>query len=153
MIIKTVKWNKKLCVAILLALGVILVAIVLLSGLQSRAKEPGNKAAKSNAERVAYLAELGWEVKAEPVEQREIVIPQEFSVVFENYNELQKQQGFDLKRFAGKSAMLYSYEVTNYPSSDIVLADLYIINNRVVAGDIHSTALDGFMHTLTANKK
>jgi hypothetical protein len=66
---------------------------------------------------------------------------------------MQKQQGCDLKRFAGKNATLYSYEVTNYPSSDVVVADLYIINNRVVAGDIHSTSLDGFMHTLTANKK
>ena len=41
----------------------------------------------------------------------------------------------------------YTYRIMNYPGTgDTVLAQLYIYKNRVVAGDIHSTALDGFMH-------
>jgi hypothetical protein len=152
MIIKTVKWNKKLCVAILIGLGAVLVAVVLLSGAIGRGGNEAERAA-SNEDRVRYLAELGWEVGPEPLEEKEILIPQEFSGVFEEYNKLQKQQGFDLSRYAGKEATLYSYQVMNYPSPDTVLADLYIVGSRVVAGDIHSTALDGFMHALVLQKK
>ena len=144
MFIKTVKWNPKHGVAILIALAVLLAVLVLLIGHGGDSDDP----AAGNEERIKYLASCGWEVEPEPVETQQIVLPQELSGVIAEYNELQKSQGFDLSGFAGREATLYSYRVTNYPSGDIVLASLYVIEGRVVAGDIHSTALDGFMHTL-----
>jgi hypothetical protein len=150
MIIKTVKWNKRLCVTILIGLGVVLVALVLLFGALGRGNNEANRAA-NNEDRVRYLASLGWEVGADPLEEKEVLIPQKFSGVFEEYN-LQIPQGIDWSRYAGEKATLYSYQVMNYPSPDTVLADLYIVGNRVVAGDIHSTALDGFMHALILQK-
>ena len=149
MVIKTIKWNKKLCVTALAALGVLLIVIVLLARGGDARGPTKSREAFSNEARVLYLSNLGWEVFAEPVETQEIVLPQEFGGVFAEYNKLQKQQGFDLSRFAGDAATLYSYEVTNYPSADMVLANLYVIEGRVVGGDIHSTSLDGFMHALS----
>ena len=41
---------------------------------------------------------------------------------------------------------MYSYRVTNEAyDGDEVLAVLYIRNGEVIGGDVHSTALDGFM--------
>ncbi len=65
------------------------------------------------------------------------------------YNALQLQQGFDLRRYGGLICSMYTYRVLNYPSGDEnVLAALFVYRNRVIGGDIHSTALDGFMHGL-----
>lgn len=39
--------------------------------------------------------------------------------------------------------------MTNYEgSTDTVLAQLFVYRNRVIGGDIHATAMDGFMHGL-----
>ena len=46
---------------------------------------------------------------------------------------------------------LYSLRVTNYPSYDgpgEVWATVLVRKGHVIGGDIHSTALDGFMHGL-----
>ena len=44
---------------------------------------------------------------------------------------------------------VYTYRVTNYAgTSDTVLAQLFVYRNRVIGGDIHATAMDGFMHGL-----
>ena len=97
--------------------------------------------------RVSYLDALGWEVDSESETVQEITLPREFNGIFEDYNELQRQQGFDLRPYAGLGCTVYSYQVTNYPNADgPVLAQLYLYQNRVIAGDIHATALDGFMH-------
>ena len=99
--------------------------------------------------RIAYLQALGWE--ADPVTEtaQEIVIPRVFSGVFSDYNALQKQQGFDLSTYAGETCTAYTYRVTNYEgSTDTVLAQLFVYRNRVIGGDIHATAMDGFMHGL-----
>ncbi|MDO4750186.1 MAG: DUF4830 domain-containing protein [Eubacteriales bacterium] len=144
MFIKTVKWNPRKCIAILILMAVVLSVIILLLGKNDASDDP----LKGNEERVEYLASCGWEVESEPVDTQQIVLPQELSDVFAEYNELQKKQGFDLSKFAGRQATLYSYRVTNYPSTDTVLANLYVVEGRVIGGDIHSTSLNGFMHTL-----
>ena len=77
---------------------------------------------------------------------QEILIPEEFSPVYQDYNELQKQQGYDLEDYAGRKCTLYTYAVTNYPDKNqTVLADLYLYRDRIIGGDIHSTDLNGFM--------
>ena len=75
-----------------------------------------------------------------------MLIPRTFTSVFEEYNELQKSQGFDLSRYCGMELEMYSYRVTNAEyAGDEVLAVLYVKDGTVVGGDVHSTALDGFM--------
>ena len=100
-------------------------------------------------ERAEYLASLGWEVDLSTEEERAVTLPSSLDGVLLTYNELQKQQGFDLTPYAGEDCRSYSYAVTNYPSGESgVIAQLIIHDGEVIAGDIHSSALGGFMHGL-----
>ena len=99
--------------------------------------------------RITYLRALGWEADPATETTQEIVLPRTFDGVFGDYNALQKQQGFDLSIYAGETCSVYTYRVTNYAgTSDTVLAQLFVYRNRVIGGDIHATAMDGFMHGL-----
>lgn len=96
--------------------------------------------------RLSFLADCGWEVEPGSEQAQEIRIPEVFTPVYEDYNELQKQQGYDLSRYAGEDVTLYTYTVTNWPDeSQTVVADLYVFRGEIVGGDVHSTNLDGFM--------
>ena len=103
---------------------------------------------KENADRIAFLNQYGWEVVSEPAEIVEVTVPKEFDDVYENYNQLQKQQDFDLTKYKGKRIKRYTYEVTNYPDADAgtVVANVLIYKDKVIGGDICSTQLGGFMH-------
>ncbi len=96
--------------------------------------------------RADYLAAQGWTVDPETETAQEITLPRSFTGVLQEYNELQLQQGFDLRPYGGLGCTVYSYIVTDYDSPDTVLATIYLYKNRIIAGDIHSTAMDGFMH-------
>lgn len=131
----------------LLGLGLLmLVGLLLVCGAAAESEARQGEILTGNEERVAYLKALGWDVSEQPTARQEVIIPRSFSDVFENYNTLQKQQGFDLEDYKGLTVSLYTYEVTNWPEPGLtVLADLYLYRNRVIAGDVHATAMDGFM--------
>ena len=73
----------------------------------------------------------------------------EFDEVFSRYNQIQQQAGMDLKPYCGKRVKLWTYRVLNIPSQSEVRANLMVYKNKIIGGDISSTALDGFMHGLT----
>lgn len=105
--------------------------------------------AKTNEERVAFLVSCGWTVEEEPVEVTEVIIPEEFDEVYQEYNALQQTQGFDLTQYAGKRCKRYTYRITNYPDTNVeVLACLLMYGNRLVGGDVSSTDVNGFMQGL-----
>lgn len=131
--------RRSLLIAAALAIAVLLAMAI----GRTRDKEP---VLSDRQARINYLAALGFEAVAESEKRQEILLPDEFDAVLAHYNELQKQQGFDLTRYAGQSVTLYSYRITNWPDpSATVIADLYCRKNRPIGGDVHSTALDGFM--------
>ena len=134
------KLTRKSAVFIIIAAAALLAVIVLIcsgGGLDTP------------EERAEYLASLGWEVDLSTEEERAVTLPSSLDGVLLTYNELQKQQGFDLTPYAGKDCRSYSYAVTNYPSGESgVIAQLIIHDGEVIAGDIHSSALGGFMHGL-----
>ena len=99
--------------------------------------------------RLAFLSRLGWEVLAESETHESCLLPAELPEMLEEYNIMQRAQGYDLNRHLGERCDIYTYTITNYPQSgQVVLATLYVQGPRVIAGDVHSTALDGFMHGL-----
>lgn len=147
MFIKTVKFTRKKALAAVLAVAVILVVVVLAVGHVSP-KSGGGETLRTGSDLTTYLNKLGWQVAAEPLDVKEVTIPATFDAVYNDYNTLQKQQGFDLSQYSGAQVTVYTYQVTNYPVQGEVQATLYVYKNHVVAGDIHSTALDGFMHGL-----
>jgi len=100
---------------------------------------------------VEYLNELGWQVEESPSEISHLSIPYEFDAVYETYNALQEQSGFNLEDFKGKVVTRYTYNVLNHQSSATtqVVAGVFVYENTIIAGDISSVDVNGFMHPLT----
>lgn len=131
------------------AAAVVLAATLLLLALLGLRVHWSKTDCATQEGRVAYLQRLGWEVSAGSEEHQTVRLPDNPDDTLAAYNRMQKAQGFDLSRHCGETCEIYTYEVTNYPDSgQTVLATLYVQGRRVVAGDIHSTALNGFMHGL-----
>ena len=135
--------NKAKALKILLAAVVLLCALILLRSCTA------SDGADSLEGRQAFLLKQGWEIDPESEDLRTVQLPQSLEGMLLRYNELQLSQGYDLSRHLGESCRQYSYLVLNYPDkSQTVLATLYVQGNRVIAGDIHSTGLNGFMEAL-----
>ena len=154
MLIWTLKFDRKKAAFWVIMAALVIIGIILLLGTRSHAAPAASGSAKAASSvktekaRVAYLSDCGWTVESPALKEETVRIPKEFSPVFEEYNKLQKQQGFDLSKYSGKEVKLYTYKVVGSKLGDNVLAMLYICNGAVIGGDVHSTALDGFMCSL-----
>lgn len=156
MFIFTTKVNKKKLLTGIIFILAIIILIVLITTMTKGASQEAalTSVVKTNEERTSFLTGLGWEVSDEPIDEQVITIPAEFDDVYTEYNELQISQGFDLTEYAGLEATRYTYEVKNYPNTtDRVVADIIVYRNKIIAGDIQSTALDGFMTGLEFPKE
>lgn len=104
---------------------------------------------EGNAERVSFLNSYGYIVEPDP-EREEITVPAEFNAAFEKYNELQKEQGFDLAPYAGKEVTRYTYRILNYPDCpDNIFINLLFDDHRLIAADItYNDADNGFTKQL-----
>ena len=151
MLIWTMKFDKKKAAFWVIMAALVLIGVILIAGAFDRGAPAGDSggkpgaSAKSEKARVTYLADCGWEVDTPALKEETVLIPKQFNAVFETYNELQKQQGFDLSRYGGKEVTLYSYRVVGSNLGENVIATLYVSGGKVIGGDVHSTALDGFM--------
>ena len=155
MVILTAKVSKgKLAAIVLLIIFVVVLLAVLLKNADAPVPaETGEEMTvtaenvRTNEDRVAYLAQFGWEVSAEPVQTQEVRIPTDPSDVFERYNDLQIAQGFDLHDYAGKTVRRYVYEVENYPNGEgQYYATLLICKGTVIGGDVCAAEKGGVMH-------
>lgn len=136
-------FTKKKALTIVLLVAVVLVAAILLRGC-SDAEDPSTPEG-----RAAFLRGLGWEIDPESEDARTVQLPETLEGMLADYNEMQLEQGYDLSRHLGEQCQQYTYRVTNYPvEGQTVLATLYVQGSKVIAGDIHSTALNGFLHGL-----
>ena len=105
-------------------------------------------AAKTNEQRVSFLESFGWEVEPEAEEILDVLIPKEMDDVFSNYNEIQKAQGCDLTKYAGKRCKRYTYIVNNYPDQpENIRANIVTYKNKIIGGDVE---LNGFMQGFAA---
>lgn len=100
----------------------------------------------TESDMIEFLTGFGYETEPQATSIYEIQIPDEFNTVFEKYNDIQRSQGLNLKRYVGKDATAYVFKITNYDYDGEVYATLFIRNGRVIAGDICSTDGDGFVH-------
>lgn len=107
----------------------------------------------SEEERVAFLAQFGWEVRTPAAESTTVTIPTEFDKVFAAYNELQRAQGLDLSAYGGRVVERYTYTVQNYEGYEgNVLANLLVFRGRVIGGDICAAEQNGFLHGFQKNR-
>ena len=149
MLIWTAKFSRKKAVAAVLAMGAVIAALIILMGRMTTEESAEAPQLTDNTQRVAYLQSLGWEVDPEPVETLQFLLPETLAEPYLTYNELQKAQGFDLTDCRGKQVSRYTYTVTNYPDrAEGVQANLYLCDDRPVAGDICCPGAGGFQEAL-----
>lgn len=121
------------------------------------AKSGIDYSAADASQRLAFLSQFGWDVQPDPVEVREVIIPAEFDAAYEKYNAMQKEHGLDLSKYCGKRAKRWTYEIKNYPgyeNSDMVQVNIFVLDGRVIGGDICSLETNGFMQSfLYPNKE
>lgn len=147
----TLKFFAVVCVA--LATLITLIAFIPVSA-DDTAPVSGNikidySGIKTEEDRIEFLRQFGWEVKPEAVESVEITIPERFDKIFTAYNEMQKRQGLDLSKYKKKNVQRYTYEITNYDGYDgVVYANIIVYRNKVIAGDVCSADVKGFVHGL-----
>lgn len=108
-------------------------------------------------DRTEYAKSLGYTVSRDSETVRNIVIPAVFGNVYENYNALQKECGFDLSLYKGEATVQYTYTISNYTDDsgktlDNIIMNLIVCDGKIIGGDICSAELDGFMTGLKAKK-
>lgn len=138
-------------VTVLCCCVVIATALILTLGGQAVPTSAEASGVRSNEDRIAYLNGLGWQVSANPVITEELLIPETFDESYDDYLALQSQQGFDLTQYCGKRVKRYTYDVTNYPDSEVgVQAALLVYKNKVIGGQLQ--AADGSFVTTLSGK-
>ena len=86
------------------------------------------------AEIVAFLEGKGY--SPTKISEKEIIIPTVWNETFENYNLLQKEQGFDLHNMRGKTVLKYSFssgdsEITLLISDGVLIGcDVFSYEDR-----------------------
>ena len=144
MMVMTAKVNPKKIFIALASIAGLIIALILTLGGNKNADPTAVTTMSDNNSRVQFLKDLGWEVTPSPIESSQVRIPKEMSPTYERYNELQKSQGYDLSRFAGKTVMRYVYQINNYPgAAEPVYATLLVYKNQIIGGDITDTAAQG----------
>jgi hypothetical protein len=155
MFIFTTKVNKRILAAALVFVGAAVSVFLLASSAKDdvtassaeKVSPPTTVKIENNDDRVNFLTSYGWEVESKPLEFMEIRIPETFNETFEKYNDMQKEQGFDLSKYKNKRVIRYTYRVLNYPTGEEdVCANLLVYKDKVIGGDVCSARLDGFMH-------
>ena len=125
---------------LLLLVPVLAAALLLIGG------RPEGAPGATDGERRKFLESYGWEV-GEAYPREPVRIPAVFDAVYEEYNALQLEQGFDLRKYAGKEVERAQYAVTNHPNySNEIRANLLIFNGKIIGGDVCSVSFGGFMH-------
>lgn len=138
----------KIATIVLVCACIALVVILAIPGGNAEAGKTNKTVLKTNEERIDYLASYGWTTENEPIETAETVIPTEFDETYEKYNSLQKEQGYDLTAYKGKTATRYTYKITNYPNEKVKDAriNMLVYENKLIGVDVSSTEIGGFMH-------
>jgi hypothetical protein len=104
---------------------------------------------ETNEDRVGFINSFGIAVDQQPKEELSFTVPDDFDLVINGYNQLQKMQGLDLERYAGKKITRYTYTVTNYDYEGSVFANLFIYRGNIIACDLSGGDAEGFVVPLT----
>ena len=110
----------------------------------------------TNEERVEWLQSLGWEAESQPISVREVMIPKQFDEIYQKYALIQRNQGFQLEKNRGKTAVKYCYAITNYrDGKEKAVASILQRGDKIIAADLSSARLGGFLKELipVADKK
>ena len=144
MFVLTAKVDMKKILLGLAAAAALIAALIMFFGNDESATPTVSHTPATNAGRVKFLTDFGWDVTVSPTESGQVKIPETSSEVFTRYNALQKSQGYDLSQYAGKTVMRYVYKINNYPgATDPVYATLLVYRDQIIGGDVTDTSAKG----------
>ena len=95
--------------------------------------EPYPLRVEDDSEITAFLAACGY--NASESAEKEIIIPKQWNDTYTAYNDLQREQGFDLAPYKGKAARQLTYTLRD--SSDAAV--LLVADGRIIAA--HRTTM------------
>lgn len=136
-----------------LVLGLLLLAaaVIWLGWRLIRSGESGIPG-ETEQQRISYIESFGWDAGITRVDVKEIRIPVDFDEVYEEYNAIQRQQGFDLRRYRAHSVRQYTYEISRTDDDPVpMLAHLLVENGVIIGADITSAQAGGFTGALAAD--
>ena len=129
----------------LLALLAAAVAMILICGEIYAAGNTDTDAA-TNAERITFIKNAGYTVLSTEPQTKTVTIPETFSDVYKNYNDIQRAAGYDLSLYKGCEVTIYTYNIqTPDGYSGESVCNMIVYNDRIIGGDVSSAALGGFM--------
>ena len=113
------RWRIAVCVAMLAIFTAL--CVVSAMGAMTDNEETASGASVKNEQAAAdYLRAVGEEDAAQLSCER-ITIPEQFDEVYEEYNGMQWQSGFDLSEYKGKDALRFTFALTRHDASYAVL--------------------------------
>lgn len=80
-----------------------------------------------------FFSRLGMTAEKTPLMEKTVRIPDVFDVVYDGYNELQKQAGLDLAPYKGLQARLLTFRVANAKAD---FATILVKDGRVIGGHL-----------------
>ena len=132
------------------------IALVIWAVIHASGKQPKQYVLQTEGDRQQFIRDMGWETSKEYASCKTVTVPEEWSEVYEQYNKLQKQQGFDLEAYKGHTVEVYTYPVYNYEGhtdKECMQLTLMVCENRLIGGDVCCTELGGFMQGLKKSEK
>lgn len=103
-------------------------------------------AAPKNYSRI--LVNMGYAPADDPIEIVRVEIPAEWGAVYDNYNRLQLEGGFDLSPYKGQSCLRYTYEIPEL----FARGNILVLDGKIIGGDVCSITIDGIMLPLEKDK-
>ena len=88
MLIWTARFSRKKAVFAVILMGIVMALLIVLMGRLPADESSALPQLTSNAERVAYLESLGWQVETEPVETLQFLLPKTLEEPYLSYNKL-----------------------------------------------------------------
>lgn len=106
---------------------------------------------KTNKLVTDYIKDYGWKIQENPSEISHITIPSEFDSVYVSYNKIQKNAGFDLEEYKGKTVTRYTYKVFNHKKSleEDVYVSVILYKDKIIASDISSNGKVPFIYEIS----
>lgn len=113
------------------------------------AANSGGIPGETNQQRLDYIKSFGWNTGITHCDVQEVRIPVNFDEVYEEYNDLQKKQGFDLRSYRAHSVKKYTYEISKSDDDPLPLyAELLVENGVIIGADITSGRAGDLMTAL-----
>lgn len=102
---------------------------------------------------VKFIESYGWKPDVSSVEIEEFALPEVFDTIYKKYNQYQKDVGLDISPYKGKLVKRYTFKINNYKNPEKyknqqVYADVLVYNKKIIAGDLKTNELNGFMVSL-----